>query len=255
MNAVNYGNGVLSSQGGSRLSAPTRRERLRTSTLNEIKAEARRLLVTGGPDAISLRAIAREMGMTAPAIYRYFDSLDALVEALAGDLYLEMSEVVAAAKHDAGDDPVVQIKAMARAFRDWSVEHPAEFALILGSPLPGIVAFQESCDEENHPGVEFGRPFMETINALWIREHYPTPPRSLMEEQLAAHLEPLRASHGDEVPLEVAWAFLSGWSRLYGLVSMEVFHHLRWAVSDPGALFEMELHAYVDQFTGHGDKS
>jgi len=255
MNAVNYGNGVLGSQGSSRLSAPTRRERLRTSTLSEIKDEARRLLVTGGPDAISLRAIAREMGMTAPAIYRYFDSLDALVEALAGDLYIELSEVVTAAKHDAGDDLVEQIIAMARAFREWSVAHPAEFALILGSPLPGIVAFQESCDDEHHPGVEFGRPFMETINALWLREQYPTPPRSLMEERLAAHLEPLRAGHGEEVPIEVAWAFLSGWSRLYGLVSMEVFHHLRWAVSDPGALFEMELHSYVGQFTGHSDKS
>ncbi|WP_203712949.1 TetR/AcrR family transcriptional regulator [Asanoa siamensis] len=231
------------------MSAPTRRERLRTSTLSEIKEEARRLLVTGGPDAISLRAIAREMGMTAPAIYRYFDSLDALVEALAGDLYAELSEVVATAKQDAGDDPVTQVKAMARAFRGWSVAHPAEFALILGNPLPGIVAFQESCDEEHHPGVEFGRPFMETINALWLRERYATPPRTLMEERLAAHLEPLRASHGDQYPIEVTWAFLSGWSRLYGLVSMEVFHHLRWAVSDPGALFEMELHAYVDQFT------
>ena len=233
----------------------SRRDRVRAATVTEIKDTARRLLVAEGPEGLSLRAIAREMGMTAPAIYRYFDSLDALVEALAGDLYIELSEVVAAAKHDAGDDPVTQIKAMARAFRDWSVAHPAEFALILGSPLPGIVAFQESCDEENHPGVEFGRPFMETINTLWLHEHYPTPPRSLMEEQLAAHLEPLRASHGEEVPIEVAWAFLSGWSRLYGLVSMEVFHHLRWAVSDPGALFEMELHAYVDQFSGHGDKS
>jgi AcrR family transcriptional regulator len=255
MNGVNYGNAVLVSQGGSRLSAPTRRERLRTSTLSEIKDEARRLLVTGGPDAISLRAIAREMGMTAPAIYRYFDSLDALIEALAGDLYLELSAVVGAAKADAGDDPLDQLKAMARAFRDWSVAHPAEFALILGNPLPGIVAFQENCDDEHHPGVEFGRPFMETINVLWLRDPYPTPPRSLMEERLAAHLEPLRASHGEEVPIEVAWAFLSGWSRLYGLVSMEVFHHLRWAVSDPGALFEMELHAYVDQFTPHGEKS
>lgn len=228
---------------------PTRRERLRTSTLAEIKEEARRLLVTGGPDAISLRAIAREMGMTAPAIYRYFDSLDALVEALANDLYLELHEIVARARDDVGTDPVDQIRAMARAFREWSVTHPAEFALILGNPLPGMIAFQESCVDETHPGAQFGRQFMETLNALWQQHHYPTPPRSLMEERLAAHLEPLRANQGDDVPIEVAWAFLSGWTRLYGLVSMEVFHHLRWAVSDPEALFEMELHSYIEQFT------
>ena len=229
------------------MTAPSRRERLRTSTVAEIKAEARRLLVTGGPEAISLRAIAREMGMTAPAIYRYFASLEALVEALADDLFVELREVVADAKRDAGPDAVDQLRAMARAFREWSIAHPAEFALILGSPLPGIVAFQDSCVDENHPGARLGQLFMETLNDIWRRNRYATPPRSLMEERLAAHLGPLRASLGERVPIEVAWAFLSGWSRLYGLVSMEVFHHLSWAVSEPGALFEMELHSYVEQ--------
>ena len=70
--------------------SPSRRERIRTATVAEIKALARRLLVGGGLAAISLRAIARDMGMTAPAIYRYFPSLDALVAELTEDLYDEL---------------------------------------------------------------------------------------------------------------------------------------------------------------------
>src|SRR5918994_5122961 len=118
--------------------APTRRERLRTSTLAEIKQHARRLLVEGGVEAISLRAIARDMGMTAPAIYRYFPSLDALVEAMAGDIFDELRDVVVAARTAAGPGGVHQIQAMARAFREWSVAHRPEYTLILGNPLPGL---------------------------------------------------------------------------------------------------------------------
>src|SRR6266511_91616 len=72
--------------------APTRRERLREATLREIREVARRLLVDEGPAAISVRAIAREMGMTAPALYRYYPSHTHLVAALTADLYTELSD-------------------------------------------------------------------------------------------------------------------------------------------------------------------
>lgn len=210
------------------------------------------MLVEGGVEAISLRAIARDMGMTAPAIYRYFPSLDALVEAMAGDIFDELREVVVAARTAAGPDRVEQIQAMARAFREWSVAHRPEYTLILGNPLPGLAAFQENCVDESHPGAQFGQPFMEVLAELWKHDHYRTPPRSVMEERLADTLEPLRISHGD-VPLEVAWAFLTGWTRLYGLVSMEVFEHMRWAVTKPQALFELELSGFLHQL-GVGDE-
>src|SRR5688572_27661487 len=77
---------------------PTRRERIRSATVAEIKDHARQLLGSGGPPAISLRAIAREMGMTAPAIYRYFPSLDALVVDLVEDLYDELRLAVEAVR-------------------------------------------------------------------------------------------------------------------------------------------------------------
>jgi AcrR family transcriptional regulator len=224
---------------------PTRRERLRTATVAEIKEGARRLLVTGGPQAISLRAIARDMGMTAPAIYRYFPSLEALIVQLAGDLLDELRETIEQARDADGGDPIGQLTAMARAFRLWSVRHPKEFALIFGPPVPGMAEFIEDCDE-NHPGARLGAAFIQPMIELWHQAPFHTPPRELVEQRLSGCLDPLRQSQGD-VPLEVAYMFLSGWARLHGLVSMEVFHQLQWAVTEPEALFETELASLAQQ--------
>ena len=230
------------------MSAPTRRERLRTATVSEIKDAARRLLVTGGPQAISLRAIARDMGMTAPAIYRYFPGLDALVVALAGDLFEELRATVEAAREAAGGEPLDQLAGMGRAFRLWSVRHPVEFALIFGTPVPELPAFPWECPDDagSHPAARFGAVFMRPFVELWDRAPFRTPPHDLIERRLGSRLEPLRQSHGN-LPIEVAYMFLSGWTRLYGLVSMEVFGHLGWAVTDPEALFEIEMAGFFQQ--------
>src|SRR3954453_18475596 len=96
----------------------TWRERRRAETVTEIKDVARRLLVAGGPPAVSLRAISREMGMTPSALYRYFPGLDALVAALRGELFEELGRVTQAARDEVpADDPIQRITAMARAFR------------------------------------------------------------------------------------------------------------------------------------------
>ncbi|MEJ3744089.1 TetR/AcrR family transcriptional regulator [Actinomycetes bacterium KLBMP 9797] len=225
--------------------SPTRRERVRSATVAEIKTGARRLLVAGGPRAISLRAIARDMGMTAPAIYRYFPSLEALITALAEDLMNELSDAVAGAADAAGDDPGQQLAAMARAFRRWGLDNPVEFALIFGVPEPALEEFEQQCGPDD-PGARLGRPYLTAFLRLWERAPWPTPPRELLEERLRPQLGPLREGHGD-LPIEVAYTFLSGWTRLYGLVAMEVFRQLRWAVTEPEALFETEIVTFLLQ--------
>ncbi|BCB82249.1 hypothetical protein Pflav_086590 [Phytohabitans flavus] len=155
-------------------SSPTRRERLRSATVSEIKEGARRLLVTGGPQAISLRQIAREMGMTAPAIYRYFPSLEALVTALAEDLWNEVAATVAEATAAVGDDPGRQLAAMARAYRAWAVANPVEFGLIFGPPTPTLADFTTDCLPDD-PGARFGQPYLDVFLALWQRKPWPTP--------------------------------------------------------------------------------
>jgi AcrR family transcriptional regulator len=230
--------------------APTRRERLRTATVSEIKNVARRLLVAGGPTAISLRAIARDMGMTAPAIYRYFPSLDALVAELTEDLYDEMRErTQAAGDHVATTDPLGRIGAMARGFRRWSLDNPAEFGLMFGNPVPGVSAFEDGCASPDHAGARFGAPFLAALTDLWHTAPFPTPPAHVIVDRLGPHLTPYQLEVGQDLPIEVVYTYLSAWIRLYGIVAMEVFGHLQWAVDEVEPLFELELATFVSQMS------
>ena len=118
-----------------------RRERLRAETTAEIKKVALGLMSSGGPDAITLRAIAREMGMTANAIYGYFATRDDLVTTLINDVYTSLADAVDAARDDCpADDPAGRIAAWANAFRDWALTNPEGFRLIYGDPVPGYQA-------------------------------------------------------------------------------------------------------------------
>ena len=230
--------------------AATRRGRLRESTVADIKQTARELLVYGGPSAISLRAIARTLGMSAAALYRYFPSLEALVLEVAGDLYNELRAVVTAAAEQAGTgtgtgpgdgDPAARLAAMARAFRGWSRAHPAEFALMFGNPVPGVAELEDDSLSPDHPGALLGAAFLEPFVALWrsgSAPHRPAP-------DLGTSTAPLLGVHGENLPAGALAAFLAAWTRLYGLIAMDVFGHLRWAVTDVEPLFEAELAAFL----------
>jgi AcrR family transcriptional regulator len=219
------------------MATPSRRERLREATVAEIKQSARRLLVEGGLPAMSLRAIGREMGMTAPAIYRYFESLTDLTLALVTDLFGEMTAAVerAAAEH-AGDPPLTRIGHMARAFRAWSLANRAEFGLVFGSPLPGLAERWAELDEG---GARFCEAFFRVLD-----EQHATRPfevRMTGAAELSHSFQPYFDAFGDRFPLPVVTQFVSCWARVYGLIAMEAFGQLHWAVTDAGPLFELEL--------------
>ena len=114
---------------------------LRADTVREIKETARQVLVEQGVDGLALRAVAREMGMTAPALYRYFDSREDLVEHVVADLYDELVDVLEAARDAArpADAAPIQLLACSRAFRRWATTHHAEFGLLFGSAGEGVV--------------------------------------------------------------------------------------------------------------------
>jgi AcrR family transcriptional regulator len=234
--------------GAGAVSAPiSRRERLRAATLEEIKQAARQHLVADGPAAISLRAVARDLGLTAAALYRYFPSLDALVEELCADLYLELSEAIVTARDAAGraapDEPTAPLVAACREFRRWSVAHPTEFALMFGSPLPGVAEFDMNC-AVHRAGLTFSSAFLDAFVVLW-RSRPPAPALDpAAEARLIESAGPLLAA-GTELPPAALHTYLSGWTRLYGIVAMEVFGHLRWAVSDVEPLFEVEIAEYL----------
>ena len=236
---------------------PSRRERLRTATVAEIKQTARRLLVTGGAPTISLRAIAREMGMTAPAIYRYFPSLEALIAELCADLYAEVGATVDAARSTIPDEqPAARLAAMAGAFRRWGIAHRAEFALMFGEPIPcardiGARDNEDGCAQPVGGVVDFCLVFLADFAALWRQGGIRTPPPEVISDRLAGELAPYLALLGiKDLPVEVVYLFLSGWIRLYGMVAVEVFGHLSWALTDAGPLFETDMAAYFHQRTG-----
>ncbi|HEX6498899.1 MAG TPA: TetR/AcrR family transcriptional regulator [Micromonosporaceae bacterium] len=238
---------------------PGRRERLRTATIAEIKQVARRLLVAGGPGAISLRAIAREMGMTAGALYRYYPSLDGLVDALCGDLFEELTAALHAARDEVSgdeptaDEPTSRVARMARAFRRWALDHPAEFGLMLGPRLPGVTRMWADREQPHESTFRFGSAFLDEFAELWRRHPVAVPSPDLLEQRLRPQLGPYVARRGDDLPLGVVVVFLTAWIRLYGLVAMEVFGHLRWALTDAEALFEIELANFARQLTGVPD--
>jgi len=228
--------------------SPSRRERLRLATTTEIREAARRLLIAGGPPAISLRAIARDMGLTAAALYRYYPSLDALVIDLGTSLYEELSGAIHAARDRVpADRPIGRLREMAREFRRWGLTHPAEFSLIFGSPVPGVTQFEAFGAALQEAGIRCGAAFLLVIGDLWQVKPFNTPPPAVIDEQLGAHLAPYIAHHGADLPLPVVYTFLAGWTRLYGMVAMEVFGHLSWALTDSEPLFEMELEATIGQ--------
>ncbi|MDI2130607.1 TetR/AcrR family transcriptional regulator [Yinghuangia seranimata] len=222
----------------------TRRERLRAETSAEIKAVALRLMADGGPDAISLRAIAREMGMTAGAIYGYFDTRDALVTALIVDVYSELLAAVEGARDRLpADDVAGRIVAWGVTLRAWAIANPEGFRLIYGDSLRGYEPpLQEAVTASEKRACE-------GLTAL-IAEAWPSAANRYCDEVYAwadfdeALVEKVRTAHPDLPPAGAAVA-MRVWGRMYGLVALEVFGRLSPLAHDPARLYEDELKALV----------
>jgi len=231
--------------------APSRRDRVRAATTQEIIQTARRLLVEQGPDAVTLRAIAREMGMTAPALYRYFDSHEELLRHVVADIFTELASHVKAAIHDAGvstagldeaEAMVVKMAAGCREFRAWTLEHVPEFSMIFGSPLPGLeVVHEMRQDPTVDCGYQFGQVFLDLFSELYRRRPFPIPGDAEIDPSLRDQLARYRELVHSDMPLGALQTFLRCWVLLYGTVSLEVFGHLRFALDDPSPMFELML--------------
>ncbi|MFA1544903.1 TetR/AcrR family transcriptional regulator [Actinomadura chokoriensis] len=219
----------------------TRRDRLRAATVREISETARRILVEEGPEAVTLRAIAREMGMTAPALYRYFGSHGELLRHLVGDLFTELTgELRSALKRVPHDDMGAKCLVVSRQFRAWALAHPREYALLFGTPVRGArheeVDFAEECAQQ------LGLTFMELFLELWEKQPFPVPADDEIDPALREQLRRYRDDVlGVDLPLGVIQKFLQCWIRLQGGVSLEVFGHLEFALEDAAPMFELML--------------
>jgi AcrR family transcriptional regulator len=228
--------------------APSRRDRVRAATAGEIKQTARRILVAEGPEAVSLRAIAREMGMTAPALYRYFSSREDLVRHVCGDIFTEIATDVRAASaraaQEPGGDVTAKLIAACREFRHWALTHREEFGLLFGTPLPGLEALHN--DKVDECALDFAGSWITLFLELWQRHPFPVPADDQIEPGLLSQLTRYTDGLGVDLPAGAALTFLRCWVHLYGMVSLEVFGHLHFALDDAAPMFEITLGELAD---------
>jgi AcrR family transcriptional regulator len=229
---------------------PTRRDRLRAATTGEIIQTARDLLVASGPEAVSLRAIAREMGMTAPGLYRYFGSHTELVRHVCASIFTELAgdidQAIHAAAGPAEEGPermteklTIKMVAACREFRRWALNHKAEFALLFGVPLPGLD--EGLYDVADECALKFAGVFFTLFLELWSRVPFPVPEAEQIDPGLRAELLRYRDALGADIPVGAVLTFLRCWTVLYGAVAMEVFGHIRFALEDAAPMFEITL--------------
>jgi len=232
--------------------APSRRDRLRAATIEEIIYTARQLLVQSGPEAVSLRAIARDMGMTAPGLYRYFGSHEELLRHVCASIFTELSEdihraiqaAVAAAPGDGAPEQerarlTLKMVAACREFRRWALNHKAEFGLLFGIPLPGLNDGRYDIADEC--ALAFAGTFFALFLELWRKAQFPVPATADIDPGLREQLSRYRDALGSDIPVGAVLTFLRCWTVLYGAVSMEVFGHMSFALEDAAPMFEFIL--------------
>jgi AcrR family transcriptional regulator len=221
-------------------STTSRRARLRAETAAEIKTVALKHMATNGTAAVSLRAIARDMGMTAGAIYSYFDTRDTLITALINDVYGALADALEAARDAVPDEDVGgRIRAHGVAYRLWAVSHPEEFRLLYGDPVPDYQppVGGAAADAEHR----LCAALLELVAAAWPSATTAHAADRFEWSDLDSALSTFaRESFPDLPPAAVALA-LRIWGRMHGLVALEVYGHLRAQVHDPAKLYRAEM--------------
>ncbi|MFE4631867.1 TetR/AcrR family transcriptional regulator [Streptomyces sp. NPDC056773] len=209
------------------------RERARIEITAAIKDEARRALAAEGAAKLSLRAVARELGMVSSALYRYFPSRDELLTALIVDAY---NSVGAAAEEAdgralaAGGTPRARWAAVCGSVRDWALEHPHEYALIYGSPVPGYTAPLDTVG----PASRVGNALIGIVRAAYEGRGIALPP---LPAELRPEAARMAADFTEGLPPEAAAALVAAWAQLAGLISFELFGQFDRVVEDRAAFF------------------
>jgi AcrR family transcriptional regulator len=220
------------------MSAPmTARARARAELTAEIKATARRHLAEVGAPALSLRAVARELGMASSALYRYFESRDALLTALIVDAFDAVGEVAEQALADRPDDVDVRWRAVATAIRRWALTHPHDYALVYGSPVPGYRA----PDDTVTPAGRVSLVLLGIVADGVASGQIDTTPQAKVPKSLRTDLARLRDLAAPGVPDEVLARALLVWTGLFGAISYELFGHLHRVIEDCDALFDQQV--------------
>ena len=225
-------------------SAPrTARERVREEMTAEILAVAGAHVAREGAAALSLRSIARDLGMAPSALYRYFDGRDALLSALILSAYEALADRGGAGGRRGGaarsrgrTGDAERWLAVPRAMRRWALEHPHQWGLIFGTPVPGYQAPEDTVEPYARMAVALVRPLVAAHEAGRFRRD---------DQRAAGHGRVARprwrrsARGSSPACRSRRWCWrCEAWTTIIGAISLEVFGHWRNTVLEPGLLFE-----------------
>ncbi|MFB6436565.1 TetR/AcrR family transcriptional regulator [Streptomyces sp. NPDC056411] len=204
--------------------ANTPRERYRAQVRAEVMERAWEQIATAGASALSLNAIAKQMGMSGPALYRYFASRDDLITELVREAYRSLAETLRTASAADAD-----LAGLAHALRDWALTDPQRYFLVYGTPVPGYHAPADITAISS----EIMTTLLDACTVL-APDGASTPFGTYLEghrEWAADHPAPPEALH----------RFLTFWTRLHGVLSLELAGHFTGMDLDPALLFAAEL--------------
>jgi len=217
----------------------SRRDRYRTATREEAKGIALRQLAEGGTGALSLNAIGKEMGITGPALYRYFASRDALLTELIIDAYGDFAAAVESVVQP-GDDasPDECLRALAAAVRAWALAQPHRYLLLYGTPVPGYVAPEGTVPLASR----ILAPFLAALAVLPSLAEGTDSPVATLDAQFTAAVarNPDQQTPGALMRRGVVW-----WTRMHGLLSLEIEGHFAGMGFDPALLYDVEVAALL----------
>jgi len=225
----------------------TARQRARAELTREIKDEARRQVAAHGAQGLSLRAVARELGMVSSALYRYFPSRDDLLTALIIDAYDALGEAAEAASAPPADLGG-RWRAVCAAIRDWALAHPHEYALIYGSPVPGYHAPAATVAPAGRVAGVIGGVLAQAwpVRAAGDDRAAARLADDRLSQPLAAQAELVAQAIAPGVPAEVIARALIAWTQLFGMVSFELFGQFVGSADPADAFFGYAVDQMAD---------
>jgi AcrR family transcriptional regulator len=216
------------------------RDRFRAQVRGEAKQAALRQLAMGGPQALSINAIGKELGVSGPALYRYFASRDDLLTELVVDAYHDLAETLAAASHSARRlSPPKRLRTVAAAYRAWAIAEPHRYRLLFTAPLPGYDAQSERLVTASRAAMIV---LLDVLAGLTPDDG--TRPATPLDDQLNQWSKS-RDLAG--VSPDLALRAITAWSRLHGLVSLEIEGNFASMGLDPELLFNAEVTALAER--------
>ena len=220
--------------------ARTPRERVRVEMLQEITEVARRHLALSGPASLSLRAVARDVGVVSSAVYRYFPSRDELLTALIIEAYDDLGATVEQAESAVRRrDLTERWRVICTSVRRWAIEHPHEYGLLYGTPVPGYAARRRTITS----AARVPNLMLALLADMTVAGQAPGkgPDAARVPRKVRASIVSALAAVDGAVSPDLMARGLIAWTWLYGAVSYELFGHLVGSVDAPDVFFDHQV--------------